>query len=201
MHEKFSTLEWIRIFDPTHIPRQLVEQIKERDFSVDRFYEYQKSVCVDTSSAEVVINPFNFLYLVTDENRSPVGFLWAVADILNGYLIINNYSMDRKYWCKGQAIEFVSKHIQNILDQSKLKKVFWCTKHTKDMETHGFKKSKSQLMEYIGVDDGAEFTGDTCTTDRGSEPSDGGTGGLSESVPSAGTRSGSGGSGGTATAV
>ena len=74
MIDKFAELEWIRIFDPTHIPKHLIEQIKEKDFTPDRFYEYQKSICTDQNGDQLVINPYNLLYLIVDEKRQAIGF-------------------------------------------------------------------------------------------------------------------------------
>src|SRR5271156_719619 len=38
-------LSFVRLIDPIHIPSYLVEQIKNRLFPLDKFYEYLKIVC------------------------------------------------------------------------------------------------------------------------------------------------------------
>ncbi len=182
MSDKFEELEWMQIFDPTHIPKYLIDQIKEKDFTAERFYEYQKMVCVEKVEEKFVINPFNLLFAITNQRRSVVGFLWCVIDVLNGYLIINNFSIDRRYWNKGKAVEFLRRKVEDLLNKSKLKKVFWCTTHTKYMEKYGFKKSKSILMEFeVGEKYGSNSDGNSGSASGSSGVDDSGAKELPES--------------------
>jgi len=172
MTDIFEGLEWIRIFDPTHIPRYLVDQIKEKEFDTARFYQYQQLVCTEKSGDSLLINPCNLLYVIVDEKRSVVGFLWCVVDVLTGILCINNFSMDRRYWKKGKAVDFLKSHVLNILKESKLKKIYWCTKHTKYCEKYGFKQSKNILMEFEENKHGCELNGNPNEADGASGTND-----------------------------
>ena len=72
-------LEWVRIFDPYHIPTYLVEQIKERNFPVERFYEHQKLVCIQDDHGKLVLNPLNLLYVLANKKKEVKGFYMGIV--------------------------------------------------------------------------------------------------------------------------
>lgn len=146
------SLKFIRIFDPIHIPEYLIDQIKDKDFTTEAFYKYQSSICTQEDNGQLVINPYNLLFVLADEEKKVQGFVWAVVDILNACLCINNYSIDRKYWGKGRAIDLLKEWATEIQEGAKLKKIYWITKATKYCEKYGFSKSKNVLYEYIEED-------------------------------------------------
>lgn len=142
-------LKWIRIFTPVHIPKYLVEQVKSREFSIDNFYRHQEAACtyVDNTGNRAV-SPLNHLYVLSDENYKVVGFLWFVIDDLCQTLIVQNFSIDRRFWGKGKAIELASKHIKEIVKNAKLKKVYWVTNRPRVFEKAGFTRAKDTIMEW-----------------------------------------------------
>lgn len=157
----FNHLKFIRIFDPIHIPKYLVEQIKDRDYEVDRFYEYQKKYCLVHGEDGSRLNPCNLLYLIVDDRNIGVGFLWCVVNSLANDLVIQTFSMDKKYWCQGKAVKLVETKCREIKKSCQLNKVFWVTRYPKHSEKYGFKRSKGVLMEYTGEvkeeKDGSDF--------------------------------------------
>ena len=142
----FKELRWVRVFTPIHIPKYLVEQVKHRDYAVEDFYTYQEEICIDESTGD--LNPFNHLYVIVNGENIVVGFLWFCVDPLTKDIAVQIFSMDSKYWNKGQAMEFAAEHLKKIRRKAKLKKIYWVTRYPKHSEKHGFKRSKHILMEY-----------------------------------------------------
>lgn len=141
-------LEFVRIFTPHHIPRYLVEQIKHRDYEVDEFYVYLDAIGLRQTKEGPALNPFCHMYVLIDSNKIAQGFLWMTIDPLTKDLIIHNFSIDPKYWCKGKAIEKLTGFLKTLLNKIHIKKVYWTTNCPKACERYGFKASKFTLMEY-----------------------------------------------------
>ena len=155
-------LEWVRIFDPVHIPRYLIEQIKDRNYSVDRFYQYLKIVCVEKQNGHVVLNPLNLLYVLVDKQKIVKGVFWGVIDTLGNSLVIQTFSMDDEYWGLGKAIKILENKAKEIQEGAQLDRVYWVTRCPKHSEKYGFKRSKKILMEYVGH--GRYSHGERCET-------------------------------------
>ena len=153
---KIDELRWIRAFSPDLLPRYLVEQIKNKDFTVDEFYSFQRANCTISDNNGISLNPTNHLYFLVDPSNQVKGFLWLVVDVLTKDLVINNYSLDSNYWCKGQAVKKLSKFVKELLNKLKFNKIYWITRYPKHSKKYGFKPSKDVLMEYDpkGEEDG-----------------------------------------------
>jgi hypothetical protein len=119
-----ENLRFIRIIDPVHIPRHLVEQVRDRDFTVDSFYDYQRNICVEKKNGIFSANPFNLLFVIVDDDNKVQGFLWAVIDTLCSYLCINTFSMEPAYWGEGKACALLEKKAREIFEGAKLSKVY-----------------------------------------------------------------------------
>ena len=191
---KIEDLEWIRIFDANLIPRYLIEQIKERFFSVEKFYQHQAIVCrqVDERGC-VVLNPLNLLYVLADREKIIKGFFWGIVDPLSNALVINSFSMDNSYWGEGKAVKLLEEKAREIQEGAELDRVYWITRCPKHSEKHGFKRSKHVLMEYIGYgrhidgercETGGDSATDDSTAEEVSEYDSGGNGGTGSSITS-----------------
>lgn len=155
----FSKLKFIRIFDPSHIPVELVQQVRDRKFSVEKFYEYQSIVCVSKTEHGMVVNPLNLLFVIANEKTKVVGFLWAVVSPLSQDLVINTFSMNKDYWGKGDAVTLVTNKCKEILKEANLSRVYWITNYPKHSERYGFKRAKGVLMEFnLGGEDGGNIS-------------------------------------------
>ncbi len=157
--KSFDKLQFMRIFDPRHIPKYLVEQIKNRPWDVDDWYKMQKAACVVEGKEGPALNPLNLLYAISDDAYHVVGFLWAVVSPLEKALVIQNYSMDKDYWVKGGAVDFLAKYAKEIVKGCSLRTIFWMTNYPRHGEKHGFKRSKTVIMEW-SVDDGKATDGE-----------------------------------------
>lgn len=167
---KIDELEWIRIFDPIHIPKYLVEQVRDRDWSEERFYQYQKAINLQNNGGNVVLNPLNLLFVLADKQKVVKGFMWAAVDVLSNCLIINTFSIDKDYWGLGKAVGLLEKKAKEIAIGAKLSKIYWITNYPKHSERYGFKRSKSILMEYnLGEEDGKNIHGRRRQTGRTSK--------------------------------
>jgi N-acetylglutamate synthase-like GNAT family acetyltransferase len=156
-------LRWIRIFTPIHIPKYLIEQIKDRDWKVDDYIRYHELNCVTEKEGQQTLNPFSHLYVLVNEQNITKGFLWFTVEPLTKDICIQNYSIDKEYWGKGRAVEKLAEHIKFIKKKGNLNKVYWITNYPKHSQKYGFKQSKSVLMEYTEEQDGQNIHGGSNT--------------------------------------
>ena len=161
MNDKIEDLRWVRAVSPDILPIYLVEQVRDRDYSVEDFFKYQTLNCMMEGKHGLTLNPFNHLYVLANEENLVKGFLWFVIDPLSKDMVINTFSMDKEYWENGKAVKKASEHIKKIMKKLELKKTYWVTNYPKHSERHGFKRSKSVLMEYTEVQDGKNIDGGT----------------------------------------
>lgn len=145
---KMDELRWIRSTSPELIPKYLVEQVRHRDFSVDDFIKYQMSMSFINTREGRILNPFSHLYYLANEENQIKGILWFCIDPLTKDVIIQTYSVDKEYSKSGGAVEKLCKLIKDIVIKGNLKKIYWITNNPRHSQRHGFKKSKSVLMEY-----------------------------------------------------
>lgn len=144
-----NELQFVRIFDPIHIPSYLIEQLKDRVFEVEQFYQYQKLFCLLQTAEGPKLNPTNLLYVLINEKLKQVkGFLWMAIDLLTNSLIVNNFSMDKQYWHKGESISLLENKAKKVMKELSLKRIVWITKTPKFCEARGFKRSKDTVMIY-----------------------------------------------------
>lgn len=149
LEPNIAELVFVRIFDPIHIPSYLVEQIKDRLYTVEKFYEFQRLCCLFSTDKGPILNPTNFLYALIDQKKKETkGFLWMSAQVLTESLIINNFSVDAAYWGKGESIKLVEKKAKKVMSDLKLKRIVWITKNVRFCEALGFKHSKESVMIY-----------------------------------------------------
>ena len=146
--KKIEELRWVRVFTPDHVPHYLVEQIRDRDYSVEEFFKYHQINCMIQSENGIKLNPFHHLYVLADKENQVKGMLWFNVDPLSKDMIIQTFSMDKEYWGKGQAVKKLSEHIKQIRVKANLNKIYWITNYPKHSMRYGFKQSKSVLMEY-----------------------------------------------------
>lgn len=158
-HKDFDDLRWVRVFTPVHIPKYLVEQVRNRDYTVDDFYTYQEQNCIRMTGEGPTLNPLNHLYVLANEENLTKGFVWFIVDPLSKDLCINTYSIDKDYWGKGKAVSKLATFIKDIQRKGHLNKVYWVTNYPKHSQRYGFRPSKSVLMEYTEEANGQNHDG------------------------------------------
>ena len=140
-------LTFVRLIDPIHIPSYLVEQIKDRFYTVDKFYQHQKNSCLLQKNDGPHLNEANMLYAITHEKQRQVkGFAWMQICSLDNSLEIKEFSMDREYWNKAEAISHLEVKAKKIMKDLSLNRIVWVTKNPRFCENKGFKRSKNTIM-------------------------------------------------------
>lgn len=146
--DKIDELRWVRLFSPVGVPRELIDQIKDKEFTTDDFFKFQNLNCLISGKDGPTLNPFNHLYALVDPDNKVQGVLWFVIDALSKDMIINTYSVHNSYWGRGRAVKRLSSHVKEIMKKLKIDKAYWMTRYPKHSERHGFKRSRNVLMEY-----------------------------------------------------
>ena|SRR3990167_1457396 len=174
-----ENLRWIRLFHPVHIPKYLVEQVRDRDYTVEDFYKYQETACAVSTEHGPRLNPLNHLYVLAKEDNLIKGFLWFTVDPLSKNIFVHTYSVDKEYWGNGKAVKKLVEFVGEIRKKASLNKVYWTTNYPKHSERYGFKRSRSILVEYSEKENGEDAHRRNGTR-REHQPSDTGTTTISE---------------------
>lgn len=166
----FDSLRFIRVFTPVHIPKELIEQVRDRSYDVDDWYKYQEAICVRQTPSGPQLNPMSMLYVIADERNKVIGMLWCEVAPLDKVLVVQTFSMDKRYWLRGKAVGLLAKKAKEIAKECKLKSITWLTNYPKHSERYGFKRSRSVLMEYMEEENGQNYDGGLptcgkCSTD------------------------------------
>ena len=145
---KINELRFIRVFSSVHIPRYLVEQIKNKNFDIDEFLAYQEENCKDPKSDRLQLNDSNHLYVMANDKNSVKGFIWMVIDELTHDLVVKELSVDKSYWEGSETLSVISEFVKELFKKLQLKRILWKTRYPKNSEKLGFKRSREVLMEY-----------------------------------------------------
>ena len=143
-------LTWTRLISPQFVPKDLIEQIKHREYSVDDFNKFHSNNCEIMIDGQKRLNPFSHLYALLDPKFKVRGVLWFSIDPLSKCLVIQTYSVEKEFWGMGKAVQKLIDMVLSIKEGATLSKVYWITNYPKHSERYGFKRSKSILMEYSG---------------------------------------------------
>lgn len=145
-------LSWHRLVAPQFIPKNLIEQIKHRDYTVDDFYKFHMNNCEVMIDGMKRLNPFSHLYALLDPDFKVRGVAWFSVDPLSKNIIVNTYSVEKEYWGKGKAVKKLEDMVKSVKEGANLNKIFWINSYPKHAERNGFKRSKQILFEYSGED-------------------------------------------------
>ena len=135
-----NDVKFVRITTPDLIPVQYIEQIKERDYPVERFYDYNRLIETD---------PLNYLFAITDSKNAVKGVLWASIDLFYNVFYVNILSVDKSLQKDNiidKAVEVLKKRAKHLKLDNKL---IWATKRWKAFEGKGFKQSEVKIMEVV----------------------------------------------------
>lgn len=154
--EKYTVedLSFKRLFFPRNIPKHLVEQVKDRTFTVEQFYKEMEEINEYEYQAGILHDqPSNYLISINDPENNIVGYIWAFKNTLDNSLFVNTLSVDKRYWGKGEIIPKAIEVMGWLVKKYNLKKTFWMTSNPKYYEKFGFKRSRNVTMEYSGLGD------------------------------------------------
>jgi len=133
---KGTGLTFIPINDPTLIPEYLVEQIRGRDYTVARFFEFAPKFISDQNTLVAVF---------ADSDRIVKGLLIASVNHLSEYFNVNVLSIDKEYQ-KGTIVSEARNICSKYISEMGLKGLRMTTTRPKAMEKHGFKRTKDVVM-------------------------------------------------------
>ena len=94
--KKFSDLTFRQLMDFNFVPRYLLEQMKDKDYDVDRIYYYGQLF---------IRSPFNFLFAMTNKDYVIKGILWVTIDPVTELMGVNVFSVDKEYQSNGKESE------------------------------------------------------------------------------------------------
>ena len=123
---KFSDLKFVRLTMPEQfdlIPRELFEQVKEKDPDVilENLYKF---------GPMQLTNDRNFLYVMVDPKQNVKGVLWAGVNDFTEILEVSILSVDKEYQNNG-ACKTSLEFLQNIQQKLGLRKVRFMTNRDK----------------------------------------------------------------------
>ena len=128
----------IPIPDPRLIPRYLLEQVKDRKWTTEEWYDLQlKLVGVES----------NLVLSLVDRDHQVKGFIWLTIDGFDKHIHINTFSVDHEYQRKSKLIKYVTSYIRKLAKGLKIETVIWTARRTKALERYGFKQSEFKIME------------------------------------------------------
>lgn len=120
------------------MPPYLIEQIKERTWEVDEWYNF------NLQDRE---NRNNIIVGVVDEDNLVKGIIWIMIDEFNKYVFVNNLSLDKKYQFDKKLFKDIHRFLNNLSAKLGMKRVFWISKRPKAFEAKGYKRSEYVLLE------------------------------------------------------
>lgn len=133
-----TALKFVKVKDISHIPRYLFEQVKPREFDVDRLYQF---------APILFSNPLNLFGAFIDKSESVKGTMWTSYNPITNAITVHLLSVDREYFGKG-----IMREIDGILNKLKKKMgagtvIGYTTRPRAIERSIGFKRSKITVME------------------------------------------------------
>ena len=151
-------LKIIPVPDPRLVPKYLLEQVKDRPWSVDDWYAYQ---------LKAAGNSGNLILSLIDNAHNIVGFIWLSIDNFDKSIFINTVSIDKRYQKRSRLIKFIGNYIRDLAEKLNIDDVVLAAKRTRDLERYGFKASEYTLMKTKASEYGRQETKADKHIDRG----------------------------------
>lgn len=127
----------LEIPDPRLVPRYLIDQIKEKTWETDEWYDWNL----------VNKNPDNVILGLVDYTHLVKGFVWITVDRFNKYVFINNLSLDKSLQFDKKLFKDIHRYVNALSAKLGMKRVFWISKRPKAFEAKGYKRSEYVLLE------------------------------------------------------
>ena len=137
-------MKLVRIANAHLVPKRLVEDNKDRVYPVERFYNYLDAVLISGND----LNPFEFLYLILNEENEVIGFVWYSINALENDIFINTISVDRNHRENGKVLNWVYLQLKRHFTESGYRTVSTISSRKEWHKKNGFEESKNILLEY-----------------------------------------------------
>ena len=137
---KVRSLKWLMVADFNIIPRYLVEQITDRQYTIEDFYSIGNVLQAD---------PLQQVYVLLNDDRLVKGFLWFHVIPFTRSIFVNAFSVDPEYRDgEGGPLRYAVELLKSIYDRLKLTgSIRFTTTFPEYYEKHGMRKSKFVSME------------------------------------------------------
>jgi len=133
---KIRELKWHLISDFKLVPRYLVEQIKDRPYSVEMFYSREEKD--PTQQIWVLLSPENVIK----------GFVWLTVVLMTHGIFVNSYSVDKEYCGDGGPVNYCKELLLEIYGKLNLSGgIKFSTTYPDHYEAYGIERSKYVVME------------------------------------------------------
>ncbi len=120
------------------IPTYLFEQMRYREFDVDRLY---------TCAPQLLLSHQTWFFVLVDGSNSVKGVLWATTEPVQNVLIVNMLSVDEEY--QGGAVVRITDFLMERIKTTTLeRKIFWINKRYKALSRSGWKNTGRVMMEF-----------------------------------------------------
>ena len=138
---KFTELKFVRVADVeefNRIPRYLFDQMRHKDFDVDRIYKY---------APRFLPSPQTWFYVLVDKGDLVKGLLWDTTEPVQNILMINMLSVDKEY--QGGAIGRSTDFLFEEIKKTGLRpKIFWIQRRWKYLVRRlGWKNTGRMMIE------------------------------------------------------
>jgi len=138
MKPKGTCLRFVKVKDIHLIPRYLFEQVKPRDFNIDKLYEW---------APILLANPMNLLGAFIDRSETIRGVMWSDFNPITEKITVHILSVDKEYFGSG-----ILKEADGIVCKFKkklnAKGILVTTTRSKALEKIGYTKTQT-LMEKV----------------------------------------------------
>jgi len=139
-------MKLIRIADASLLPKRLVEDNKDRNYPVERFYHYMTTVLTDGQGN---FNPFEYLNLIIEEEHNEIiGYIWYSINVLENEVFINTISVDKAHRKNGEVLNWVLQELETALENTNFDYVKTLSSRSAWHKNNGFDESKYVLLEY-----------------------------------------------------
>lgn len=146
-------MKFVRLTEPEQfalIPLYLFEQVKDRDFSVDRIKQF---------GPILLASPLTFLYILAEKEQLENGYapakgvLWLTINPFEETFYIELLSVDKECQSNnGSLLQGAVEFIKMLPEYNQLNpKIIAVTKHPKALEKAGWVKSKNIRIEIGGT--------------------------------------------------
>lgn len=138
MKQHSKGLKLIPCPDPRLVPKELVEQVKGRNFDVEAFYSYQLRSSGDKA---------NVLLVIVDDKYRVVGFLWITVDGFEKMLFLNTISIDVPHQGDKELIRMIREYVRELAGKLGFSRIVTVSDRGKALERYGFEDTKLKIMK------------------------------------------------------
>lgn len=139
-------MKFVRVTTGDLIPKILVEDNKDRDYTVEEFYNLviPSLVCPNGKANDLE----QISVIVDDLENVIIGYVWFSINILEKEIFLNTISVCKERRDGGAVLNWAFSSLKESFLKSNLKFVRTCSRTQAWHKKNGFVESKNVLLEY-----------------------------------------------------